>query len=141
MFLLFGFRRKLAELALVQLACRNGHVAAHRIVRLTSWFTLFFIPVIPYSRRYLSVCSMCGLQLRIERSEAEEMAARAGTAHGPVADPVAPPVPYGDPSAVSAPVVPLSPGPPAGWYPDPSGAYQRRFWDGARWTEAVDSPN
>ena len=26
---------------------------------------------------------------------------------------------------------------PAGWYPDPSGKHQHRWWDGARWTEQV----
>ena len=25
----------------------------------------------------------------------------------------------------------------AGWYPDPSGAYESRYWDGVRWTEHV----
>ncbi|HVE64280.1 MAG TPA: DUF2510 domain-containing protein [Mycobacteriales bacterium] len=30
-------------------------------------------------------------------------------------------------------------GPPAGWYPDPSGQHQRRFWDGSTWTEQVSS--
>jgi hypothetical protein len=28
-------------------------------------------------------------------------------------------------------------GPPPGWYPDPSGADQRRYWDGQRWTDHV----
>ncbi len=26
---------------------------------------------------------------------------------------------------------------PQGWYPDPSGAPQQRYWDGTRWTESV----
>jgi hypothetical protein len=26
---------------------------------------------------------------------------------------------------------------PAGWYPDPSGRYEMRYWDGAKWTEHV----
>ena len=30
-------------------------------------------------------------------------------------------------------------GPSAGWYPDPSGRHQRRWWDGARWTSAVNT--
>src|SRR5256885_479984 len=27
--------------------------------------------------------------------------------------------------------------PPASWYPDPTGRYQQRYWDGAQWTEHV----
>jgi uncharacterized protein len=32
-------------------------------------------------------------------------------------------------------------GPPAaaGWYPDPGGSGSHRYWDGARWTDAVSS--
>ena len=28
---------------------------------------------------------------------------------------------------------------PAGWYPDPSGRHEHRYWDGTRWTEHVAS--
>lgn len=56
MIFIFGFRSRGAVLATVTLACRNGHVAAHRIIRLTRWFTLFFVPVIPFSRKYRSIC-------------------------------------------------------------------------------------
>jgi hypothetical protein len=28
-----------------------------------------------------------------------------------------------------------APSPPPGWYPDPSGAPQQRYWDGSKWTE------
>ena len=27
--------------------------------------------------------------------------------------------------------------PPAGWYPDPTGQFEQRYWDGATWTEHV----
>lgn len=27
--------------------------------------------------------------------------------------------------------------PPAGWYPDPSGEYETRYWDGSSWTAHV----
>lgn len=27
--------------------------------------------------------------------------------------------------------------PPFGWYPDPSGRHEKRYWDGTRWTEHV----
>ena len=32
---------------------------------------------------------------------------------------------------------PSHPDPPAGWYPDPTGDWEQRFWDGAVWTEHV----
>lgn len=34
-----------------------------------------------------------------------------------------------------------SPGTAAGWYPDPSGRFAQRYWDGAAWTEKVSGPN
>ncbi len=30
-------------------------------------------------------------------------------------------------------------GPPPGWFPDPSGRNEQRYWDGAAWTDAVIS--
>lgn len=30
--------------------------------------------------------------------------------------------------------------PPAGWYPDPTGAAAQRFWDGRQWTAALAAP-
>jgi len=30
--------------------------------------------------------------------------------------------------------------PLAGWYPDPTGAAQQRFWDGEQWTNALAAP-
>lgn len=38
-------------------------------------------------------------------------------------------------SPASAPSAPMGPVP--GWYPDPAGRHQARYWDGARWTERV----
>jgi len=30
---------------------------------------------------------------------------------------------------------------PAGWYQDPTGKHQNRYWDGARWTDRVGDTN
>jgi hypothetical protein len=42
--------------------------------------------------------------------------------------------------AVAAPAAAAqasAPTTPAGWYPDPSGRYEMRYWDGDKWTEHV----
>jgi uncharacterized protein len=31
--------------------------------------------------------------------------------------------------------------PPPGWYPDPQGAAQQRYWDGTNWTDQVHPPS
>lgn len=167
MLIIWGIRRRVAAAAMIRLACRNGHVAAHRLLKVTTWFTLFFIPLIPFGRKYSSVCTYCGLQLQVPKPEAEQLLARvkeeaaaAGTAAA--VDPVAPPIALtgtGPAGAVGAgpvgagPVgagpagagvaasVPVAAGglPPAGWYPDPAGSPGRRYWDGQQWTANVES--
>ena len=37
-------------------------------------------------------------------------------------------------AAAPAPSAPLPPGPPPGWYPDPSGTATSRWWNGGTWT-------
>ena len=60
-----------------------------------------------------------------------DLAADLAVAPGPVADP-----PVGMPVAPPEPVVPVA-GPELGWYPDPTGRHEVRYWDGGRWTERV----
>jgi len=143
----WGSKPYSATLGVVTLACRNGHTAAHRLVRTTRKFTLFLVPLFPVGKRYFTACTMCGQQVVWTKEEAEAMAARAG-AGGPGAlaglgaaaqfDPVSAPVdPFQTPFPVSAPSVS---GPPAAWYPDPSGQPQQRWWDGRGWTELVQQP-
>ena len=41
------------------------------------------------------------------------------------------------PAAAAAPPAAAVPSVPAGWYADPSGRYEQRYWDGGTWTEHV----
>jgi hypothetical protein len=121
-FIVWGFRSYQKSLALVTLACRNGHVAAHQLVQVTRKFTLFWIPLFPVSHKYFSVCSMCGVSVPWDKDSIQQMAAnvQAQAAYPTSPDPVAPPINVG-----------------AGWYPDPAGGTGRRYWDGTAWTDSV----
>jgi hypothetical protein len=41
------------------------------------------------------------------------------------------------PAAAPAAATPATPSVPAGWYADPAGRYELRYWDGSAWTEHV----
>jgi Protein of unknown function (DUF2510) len=56
-------------------------------------------------------------------------AAPAAAAAAAAATPAAAPTP--DPAPAAAPAV------PAGWYADPAGRFELRYWDGSTWTEHV----
>src|SRR5258708_30731418 len=138
--IIFGFRGRAATLAVLNLACRNGRVAGHRLVKVPRWFTLFFIPVIPFSRTYRTVCAQCGTQVKWTKADAD-----AAVAHAPSigtdarVDPVAQPLPSSwQVAPLIAPSEPrVATGPPADWYPDPNGSASQRYWDGSAWTDNV----
>ncbi|MEA5026668.1 MAG: zinc-ribbon domain-containing protein [Erysipelotrichaceae bacterium] len=52
--------------------CSHCHnTAVFHILRKTSWFTLFFIPIIPYHREYYYTCPVCEYGRKIDKVEAE----------------------------------------------------------------------
>lgn len=48
------------------------------------------------------------------------------------------PQPWQVPVPAAAPLLPVGPAAPPGWFADPSGRHAGRWWDGTRWTEHVD---
>jgi hypothetical protein len=72
---------------------------------------------------------------------AAEAAAEPEAPPTPEAAPEPEPTPVPEAMAAAAPAAPVTaasvPTTPAGWYPDPSGRYEMRYWDGDKWTEHV----
>jgi hypothetical protein len=79
MILIFGLRSYVKALAILTLACRHGHVAAHRLVKVTRKFSLFFVPLFPVGRaRYYTVCAQCGWHVPWDKETAEAAAHQHG---------------------------------------------------------------
>jgi hypothetical protein len=85
------------------------------------------------------VAEPAGWGVAPESSSAPEPAPMA-----PIAEPVtsqAPPTVAmyqpSQPAASSTPPSAAVPSVPAGWYADPSGRFEQRYWDGGTWTEHV----
>ena len=77
MLILFGTRSMVRTLAMVTYMCRTtSQPAAHRLSKITRWFTLFFIPVFPIGRRYVLTCAACGQSYKVTKENATEIVAR-----------------------------------------------------------------
>lgn len=77
MLILFGLRSMVRTLAMVTYVCRTtNQPAAHRLSKITRWFTLFFIPVFPVKRTYVLTCSACGQSYKTTKEQATEIVAR-----------------------------------------------------------------
>ena len=123
----------------------NAHAA-------DGWSVVQIVPAGSSIVAYLSRPATAG----VSADSTTAAAATAAVAASPAAEPLAATapatsdtVPVADtaaaPTADPAPVAAAAPAPapaasdavPAGWYPDPSGRFELRYWDGSRWTEHV----
>ena len=77
MFLLFGVRSKDHRLAVLSLVCTVcGVAAAQTLLRRTTKFTLFFVPLFPVrpAKHYLQ-CAHCGAVRSVDAREAARLGA------------------------------------------------------------------
>lgn len=95
MFIIWGFgKQTIKSYGIISLdtcgRCNNN--VQKEILKITTWFTLFFIPVIPYSRKYCLSCPICKAAQTISKQDFLELtnslenAARFGNATEPVPD-------------------------------------------------------
>jgi hypothetical protein len=160
MIIIFGLRRLRKAMGSVFLRCANCGMSPLALFRVSTWFALFFIPVIPVSFKHYAVCPHCKRvdqvsKADVDRARAQESAMKSGHAgtagvstepatlehavnEWASAGPAQPAVSEPGPAIAPAPLaVAASPPPraPAGWYADPTGGSGQRYWDGERWTE------
>jgi hypothetical protein len=80
---IFGIRRRAHRMATVFALCRLcGSPAAQAITRVRTFFSLFFVPVIPLGSTYRSTCTLCGRAVKLSRADAEQLVAQDLAAPG-----------------------------------------------------------
>jgi hypothetical protein len=74
--IIFGTRGYLYQLAMLTLVCGHcGNPAAHTLRKRVTKFTLFFVPLFPFSTKYSTQCTFCGMEQRITKEQAEGLLA------------------------------------------------------------------
>lgn len=72
-FILIGFgkttRRDLGETGREQPCVWCSARVSYHLVRVRTWFTYFFIPVVPYRKRFRVECPVCGLYVVLTNRE------------------------------------------------------------------------
>ncbi|MEU3602983.1 zinc-ribbon domain-containing protein [Streptomyces sp. NPDC006798] len=78
--IIFGTKGYLYQLAIVTLVCGQcGNPAAHTLRKRVSKFTLFFVPLFPFSTKYGTQCTFCGAESQLNQQQAEALQAQAAT--------------------------------------------------------------
>lgn len=123
MLVIFGIRRKAYRLVTVFGLCRLcGTPAAQVVTRVRTFFSLFFIPVVPLGSTYRSTCTMCGRTVKITKEDAEQLVLHGQDATGEAAPAAFPASPVSSaPQVIPSPPPPMPVAPPTmpPWSPPP----------------------
>ncbi|MDW8805991.1 zinc-ribbon domain-containing protein [Streptomyces scabiei] len=83
MFVIFGTKGYLYQLAILTLVCGQcGNPAAHTLRKRVTKFTLFFVPLFPFSTKYQTQCTFCGAEQKVTAEQAEQLQAQSAGGHG-----------------------------------------------------------
>ncbi|MBF6591537.1 MAG: zinc-ribbon domain-containing protein [Ktedonobacterales bacterium] len=76
--IVYGIRSRNKVLGQEAYQCsRCQQTAYHTGVRTTRWFTLFYIPVIAFSKKTTARCGACGFQQQIDNKDADRIFTQA----------------------------------------------------------------
>ncbi|OKK15821.1 hypothetical protein AMK09_23695 [Streptomyces sp. CB02488] len=75
--IIFGTRGYLYQLAVMTMVCGwCGNPSAHTLRKRVTKFTLFFVPLFPFSTKFATQCTFCGGEQRIPKEQAEQLMAQ-----------------------------------------------------------------
>lgn len=76
--IIFGTKGYLYQLAILTLVCGHcGNPSAHTLRKRVTKFTLFFIPLFPFSTKYATQCTFCGAEQNITKEQGEQLQLQA----------------------------------------------------------------
>lgn len=73
--IIWGFGRRTVKRhgAAVSQRCPNcGNSGWFQLMTVRRWFTLFFIPIVPYSRRDLLICPVCSRGVELDKTRRQQ---------------------------------------------------------------------
>jgi ribosomal protein L44E len=77
--IIFGFKSYVKVLAVLRLVCdRCGNASEHVLRKMTTKFTLFFVPLFPVRKKRTLFCTACEHEQRVPAARAEELMAGSG---------------------------------------------------------------
>ncbi|UYQ64373.1 zinc ribbon domain-containing protein [Streptomyces peucetius] len=72
--IIFGTKGYIYQLAILTLVCGHcGNPSAHTLRKRVTKFTLFFVPLFPFSTKYATQCTFCGAEQQITSEQAEQL--------------------------------------------------------------------
>jgi hypothetical protein len=81
--IIFGTKGYLYQLAILTLVCGHcGNPSAHTLRKRVTKFTLFFVPLFPFSTRYSTQCTFCAVEQNVPKEQAERLQTQSASGHG-----------------------------------------------------------
>jgi hypothetical protein len=81
--IIFGTKGYVYQLAILTLLCGQcGNPSAHTLRKRVTKFTLFFVPLFPFSTKYVTQCTFCGAEQKVTKEQAEQLQAQGASSHG-----------------------------------------------------------
>ncbi|MGW7289186.1 zinc-ribbon domain-containing protein [Streptomyces sp. NPDC054847] len=76
--IIFGTKGYIYQLAILTLVCGHcGNPSAHTLRKRVTKFTLFFVPLFPFSTKYATQCTFCGAEQQISSEQAQQLQAQS----------------------------------------------------------------